>query len=194
MSWRRALPWMLVIVLAGALLGTQRPDGGAGGGTGAGGTGGGSIDARAHGTVRVRVLRVVDGDTIKVTAGGRSDTVRYIGIDTPEDVKPGVPVACFARAAAARNGALVRGRRVRLRFDSNPRDRYGRMLAYVYREGDGLFVNAALVRAGYARAYPFPDNRAQRALFAGLDTAARAAGRGLWGACGPGANRAFPAR
>lgn len=190
MSWRRAFPWMLVIALGAALLGTREPHGGGG----SGGSGGGAANVRAHGTLRARVARVVDGDTIKVTLGGRSDTVRYIGVDTPEDVKPGVPVACFALTAAARNRALVAGRAVRLRFDSNPRDHYGRLLAYVYRERDGLFVNAALASGGFARAYPFPDNPAHRALFARLAAAARAADRGLWSACGPGGGRAFPGR
>ena len=74
--------------------------------------------------------------------------VRYIGVDTPETVKPGTPVQCFGKAASAYNHRLVDGQRVRLRFDAEQRDRYGRLLAYVYRARDGLFVNAALCRAG----------------------------------------------
>src|SRR3954467_6321127 len=91
----------------------------------------------------VRVQRVVDGDTI-VLAGG--ERVRYIGVDTPESVKPGTPVQCFAKAASHFNARLVEGKRVRLRYDAEHQDRYGRTLAYVYREADGLFVNAELVR------------------------------------------------
>src|SRR3954469_18143133 len=79
------------------------------------------------------VTRVVDGDTVHVALGGRDETVRYIGMDTPESVKPDTPVQCFARKASAENHRLVEGRRVRLRFDAEARDRYGRLLAYVYR-------------------------------------------------------------
>src|SRR6476659_9453316 len=77
---------------------------------------------------RAQVLRVVDGDTIRVRLDGRSERVRYIGVDTPESVKPGTPVQCFAERAAAANRALVAGRRVRLVGDAEARDRYGRLL------------------------------------------------------------------
>jgi micrococcal nuclease len=176
---------MLGIALVGALLGARRP--GLGGGHG---HTGGSV--RPGALLRARVTRVVDGDTVKVTLDGRRDTVRYIGIDTPEDVKPGVPVQCFALRAAARNRALVGGHTVLLRFDRSPRDRYGRLLAYVYRAGDGLFVNAALVSEGFARTRPFPDNRAHAGLFARLDARARAQRTGLWARCGPSGVDAFP--
>src|ERR1044071_8328926 len=96
-----------------------------------------------------RVVRVVDGDTVVVRTGGHDERVRYIGVDTPESVKPGTPVQCFAKAASAANRRLVDGRRVRLDYDAERRDRYGRLLAYVYRREDGEFVNAALVRDGY---------------------------------------------
>jgi micrococcal nuclease len=178
---------MIVLAVLAALLGGLRP--GAGGHGSRGSAGG---PARPGGLLRARVTRVVDGDTIKATVGSRRDTVRYIGVDTPEDVKPGVPVECFALRAAARNRHLVGGRTVLLRLDRNPRDRYGRLLAYVYRAKDGLFVNAALVREGFARQDPFPDNRAHAALFARLDAAARARRSGLWGRCGPSGIDAFP--
>jgi micrococcal nuclease len=129
-----------------------------------------------------RVLRVVDGDTISVRIGGRTERVRYIGIDTPESVKPGTPVQCFAKRAAAANAALVAGREVRLVRDAEPRDKYGRLLAYVYRE-DGSFVNATLVRDGYARTLTIPPNVAHASEFARLARAARVAGRGLWSTC-----------
>ena len=99
------------------------------------------------------VTRIVDGDTIHVRIDGRGETVRYIGVDTPESVKPGAPVECFAKRASAFNTRLLAGERVRLVLDDEARDRYGRLLAYVYRARDGLFVNAALVRRG--RAYAF---------------------------------------
>src|SRR5215210_3247118 len=130
-----------------------------------------------------RVLRVVDGDTIQVRLDGRREKVRYIGVDTPESVKPGTPVECFAKRASAYNERLVGGRRVRLVRDAEARDRYGRLLAYVYREEDGLFVNAALVRGGYAQPLTIPPNVAHAGEFRRLAAAARRAGRGLWSAC-----------
>ena len=132
---------------------------------------------------RAQVVRVVDGDTIRVRLDGHTERVRYIGVDTPESVKPGTPVQCFAERAAAANRALVAGRRVRLVGDAEARDRYGRLLAYVYREPDGAFVNAALVRDGYARTLTIPPNVAHRADFSRLAGEARRAGRGLWRAC-----------
>src|SRR4051812_32602570 len=88
--------------------------------------------AGCGGATTARVERVVDGDTIVVKLDGRSERVRYIGVDTPESVKPGVPVQCFAKAAAAENRRLVGGREVRLSYDAEARDRYGRRLAYVW--------------------------------------------------------------
>jgi micrococcal nuclease len=129
------------------------------------------------------VLRVVDGDTIAVRVNGRAERVRYIGVDTPESVKRGTPVQCFAHAAAAENARLVAGERVRLVRDVEARDRFGRLLAYVYRVRDGRFVNAELVRRGYARTLTIPPNVRFADRFAGLARAARAAGRGLWSAC-----------
>ena len=129
------------------------------------------------------VTRVVDGDTIHVSLGGRDETVRYIGMDTPESVKPGTPVQCYAKKASAENDRLVEGRRVRLRFDAERRDRYGRLLAYVYRAGDGLFVNQELVRLGYARTLTIPPNVRHAARLAQLARVARDRRRGLWGAC-----------
>jgi micrococcal nuclease len=132
---------------------------------------------------RAEVLRVVDGDTIRVRLDGRTERVRYIGVDTPESVKPGTPVQCFAKRAAAANAALVAGRSVRLVGDVEQRDRYGRLLAYVYREPDGAFVNAQLVRDGYARTLQIAPNVAHAGEFARLAQSARRDGRGLWAAC-----------
>ena len=128
-------------------------------------------------------MRVVDGDTIHVQVGGRRETVRYIGVDTPESVKPGTPVQCFAKRASAFNARLVAGERVRLVRDAEARDRYGRLLAYVYRARDGLFVNAALVRRGYAVTLTIPPNVAHADEFRRLAAAARRDGRGLWSSC-----------
>jgi micrococcal nuclease len=124
------------------------------------------------------VDRVVDGDTIVVDG----ERVRLIGIDTPESVKPGTPVECFAREASALMERLVGGRRVRLERDVEERDRYGRLLAYVYR--DSLFVNAEMVRRGYAQVATFPPNVRHVDQFLRLQREARRNSRGLWGACG----------
>jgi micrococcal nuclease len=130
------------------------------------------------------VTRVVDGDTIVVRLGsGREERVRYIGIDTPESVKPGTPVECFAKEASDANARLVEGRVVRLVRDVSERDRYGRLLAYVYRDEDDLFVNEALVRDGFAHAKQYrPDVRFADRL-EGVMEDARSASRGLWKAC-----------
>ncbi|HEX2104417.1 MAG TPA: thermonuclease family protein [Solirubrobacteraceae bacterium] len=146
--------------------------------------GGGGADA-AGSAVVAPVVRVVDGDTVRVRLEGRSQPVRYIGIDTPESERPGAAVQCFARRAAAENAGLVRGERVRLVFDVERRDRFGRLLAYVYRVRDGEFVNAALVRGGFARTLTIPPNVRFAERFAALSADARQAGRGLWSACAP---------
>jgi|SRR5215208_3001981 len=131
----------------------------------------------------VRVARVVDGDTIRVELPSGEEAVRYIGIDTPESVKPGAPVECFAKRASAFNERLVAGERVRIVRDVEERDRYGRLLAYVYRARDGLFVNAELVRRGYATVATFPPNVAHEGEFRRLARRARMSGRGLWSEC-----------
>jgi micrococcal nuclease len=133
--------------------------------------------------VAAEVTRVVDGDTIHVDLGGTDETVRYIGIDTPESVKPDTPVQCFAEQASAANARLVRGQEVRLRFDAERRDRYGRLLAYVYLADDGTFVNEQLVRDGDARPLRIAPNTRFAARFTTLAAQAKAADRGLWKAC-----------
>src|SRR5919107_36130 len=135
---------------------------------------------RPGGGTTARVARVVDGDTIRVELPSGEEAVRYIGIDTPESVKPGAPVECFAKRASAFNERLVAGERVRLAPGVEGRDRYGRLLAYVYRARDGLFVNAELVRRGYATVATFPPNVAHERDFRRLATRARVSGRGLW--------------
>jgi micrococcal nuclease len=127
------------------------------------------------------VTRVVDGDTIEVRLGGLEEDVRYIGVDTPETVKPGAPVQCFGPQASRFNHALVERRRVRLVFGVERRDVYGRLLAYVYL-GE-RFVNAELVRRGLARTLTIPPNDRFAAQLKGLELAAARAGRGLWGGC-----------
>jgi micrococcal nuclease len=135
------------------------------------------------GETSATVTRVVDGDTVVVRTSAGSERVRYIGVDTPESVKPDTPVQCFAHAAASENRRLVEGQQVRLVGDAEAHDRYGRTLAYVYRASDGLFVNAELVRQGYARTLTIPPNVAHRAEFAELSAQARRTGKGLWSHC-----------
>jgi len=131
--------------------------------------------------VRASVVRVVDGDTIVASVDGRDEYVRYIGVDTPETVKPDAPVQCYGPDASKENHKLVEGRTVRLVFDREARDDYGRLLAYVY--AGGRFVNGALARGGYARTLEIAPNTSHAAKLQRLATRAATAGRGLWGAC-----------
>jgi micrococcal nuclease len=152
------------------------------------GCGGGGEPTPSGRSVEARVVRVVDGDTIVASVEGDDQYVRYIGVDTPESVKPGAPVECFGKRASAENHRLVEGRAVRLVFDRERRDAYGRLLAYVYTDrgqasGQARFVNATLVRGGYARTLTIAPNTAHAALLARLQKRAGQAGRGLWGAC-----------
>jgi micrococcal nuclease len=127
------------------------------------------------------VVRAIDGDTVEVRLDGRREDVRYIGVDTPETVKPGTPVQCFGPRAHRFNARLVTGRRVRLVFGVERRDVYGRLLAYVHL--GRRFVNAELVRRGLARTLPIAPNTRFAERFQRLALAAARAGRGLWGAC-----------
>jgi micrococcal nuclease len=153
------------------------------------GCGNEGASSEPNGPVSAKVTHVVDGDTIDVRMpDGDEETVRYIGIDTPETVKPDTPVQCGGPKAHAVNEQLVGGRSVTLRFDAERRDVYGRLLAYVFLPrtqagGKPLFVNAELVRRGFARTLTIPPNDSFADLFARLAAAAGAAGRGLWGRC-----------
>ena len=148
---------------------------------GDGGDQGDEGNARARpGAAMAQVTDVVDGDTIHALVGGEEESVRYIGIDTPE-VDPQIGVECFGAQASRRNRELVTGERVRLVFGAEPRDRYGRLLAYVY-VGDE-FVNAELVRGGYARTLEIEPNTDRAPLLNRLEQQAATAGRGLWGEC-----------
>jgi micrococcal nuclease len=132
-------------------------------------------------SARAYVTRVVDGDTVEVRLDGEEEDVRYIGVDTPETVEPGEPVQCFGKRASDFNHGLVEGKQVRLVFDEERRDVYGRLLAYVYL-GD-RFVNADLLRQGLARTLAIPPNDRFARRFKRLEMAAARTGRGLWGSC-----------
>ena len=129
------------------------------------------------------VVRVVDGDTIVV--GQASDgqvKVRLIGVDTPETVHPSKPVQEYGKEASNFTKNLLNGENVYLLYEGEKSafDKYGRTLAYVYRAPDGLFVNAELIRQGYAHAYVvYPFKHLEQ--FRQLEQFAREAGKGLWG-------------
>jgi micrococcal nuclease len=133
------------------------------------------------------VEHVVDGDTIDVLIDGTEERIRFTGIDTPEKARldTGTPAECFGDEATAFTESLLPvGTAVRLERDVVGRDDYGRILAYVYRAGDGIFVNYEIVRQGYARPLTIPPNETHADL---MVMAARDAERddvGLWSACG----------
>mgnify|MGYP001615920286 CR=1 FL=1 len=126
------------------------------------------------------VLKVVDGDTVKIDYEGKETTVRLIGVDTPETVHPSKPVEAKGIEASNFTKNLLLGESIYLRFDGNRTDKYGRMLAYLYRAPDGLFVNLEIVRQGYGHAYTaFPFQHIE--LFRAYERRAREASKGLWG-------------
>ena len=126
----------------------------------------------------VKVIRVIDGDTIEIEGGER---IRYIGIDTPETVDPRKPVQCFGIEASAKNKELIEGKMVRLEKDITDRDRYNRLLRYVY-VGD-TFINLELVKQGFAYSYSYPPDIKYQDQFLNPQQEAREASRGLWAAC-----------
>ena len=155
-------------------------------------------DARPPAGAMGTVVRAVDGDTLEVRLGGGAgvEDVRLIGVDTPETVKPGTPVQCFGPRASAFEHRVAEGRRVRLETGAEPRDVYGRLLAYAYLLPAGRlsdnpkrpaqrerFLNAELVRRGLARTLTIPPNTRFAERFARLQRDAARAGLGLWGAC-----------
>lgn len=130
-----------------------------------------------------RVESVADGDTIIVDMHGRSETVRLIGVDTPETKDPRKNVQCYGQAAADFTRSLATGRNVRLEADATNtnRDRYQRLLRYVYLP-DGRLLNAEIIRQGYGFAYTaFPFQKMDE--FVAYQKEAEAANRGLWGRC-----------
>ena len=131
---------------------------------------------------KASVVEVVDGDTIKVNLGGGFYTVRYIGVDTPETKHPTVGVECYGREASAANQQLVGGKTVLLEKDVSETDRYGRLLRYVWLEGE--LVNERLVRQGYAVSSTYPPDVKYQERFLAAQREAREADRGLWDACG----------
>lgn len=131
------------------------------------------------------IANFVDGDTIAINMNGKVEKVRFVGIDTPETHKPNTPVQCYGPAAAAYTKNIIGSNKVRLVSDSlsTDRDRYNRLLRYVYLP-DGTFVNQKLVQNGYAFYYPyFPFTKSSQ--FAADQEAAMKTHKGLWGNCKP---------
>ena len=136
----------------------------------------------AHDTDVAVVTRVLDGDTIAIrTRAGTTDTVRLLGVDTPETQHPDRGVECFGPEAAAHTVQRLSGASVRLEGDVEARDRYDRRLAYVYL--DGARFNDELLRLGYARLLVLDPNRLHARALLRAELEARSAGRGLWSEC-----------
>ncbi len=132
---------------------------------------------------RVKVLEVVDGDTIKVSNG---KIVRFIGMDTPETKDPRRPVGCFGKEASSETKSLLMGKEVILKKDVSDTDKYDRILRYIYLplpDGQILFVNDYLVRTGFARVSTYPPDVAFTKEFIEAERVAREKNLGLWGRC-----------
>ena len=127
---------------------------------------------------------IVDGDTVDVVIGGDVERVRLIGIDTPETKRPDTDIECYGPEATAFIEALLPvGAAVRIERDTVNRDDFGRLLAYVYRAADGIFVNYELVRQGYAQPLTIEPNTSHAALFVDASRSAERDDLGLWSAC-----------
>jgi len=127
---------------------------------------------------------VVDGDTIEIAIGGKTERVRLIGINTPETKHPTKGVECYGPEASAYTEQLLpKGTKLRVERDVEARDKYGRLLLYVYIANSNVFVNMDLVMNGYARPMVFEPNTAHKADFAQAATQAELRNVGLWQAC-----------
>ena len=126
-----------------------------------------------------KVVKIIDGDTVKLNYNGKVTNFRLIGVDTPETVHPHKPVEAFGKEASEFTRNLLLGESVYLRFDVVRKDMYGRQLAYLYRAPDGLFVNLEIVRQGYGHTcthFPFKHME----LFQHYGNRARTAGKGVY--------------
>lgn len=127
------------------------------------------------------VSKVTDGDTLHVIMGDQDETVRLIGINTPETVDPRRTVECFGKESSDRMKELAKGKIVRLEYDDTQslRDTYGRLLAYVYLE-DGQMINRKMIAEGYAYEYTYMTPYMYQGEFRELQNLAQSAKRGLW--------------
>ncbi len=130
------------------------------------------------------IVRVVDGDTVDVDFDGTEERVRLIGIDTPETKKPNSPIECFGpEASEFTHSLLAVGTAVLVVRDVEARDDYGRLLGYIYRSDDGLFVNLEIVAKGYAQPLTIAPNVNFAQDFVEAARRAEAADIGLWSGC-----------
>ncbi len=133
---------------------------------------------------QAEVVSVVDGDTVELDFGGRRERVRLLGVDAPESVHPSVPVQCFGPEASAELARLLpTGSRVRVERDLEARDRYDRLLLYLFRADDGLFVNRWLLDRGLADTSFYEPNTSRAPELRRARSGARAEAVGLWGHC-----------
>ena len=128
--------------------------------------------------IQYEVIRVIDGDTVELKNGER---LRYNDIDTPETVHPSKPVECYGPQASAKNKELVEGEIILVELGNPERDRYGRLLGYVY--VDDLFVNAELVKGGYAEVNSYGNPGSKLSNLLDIEKNAKKSMKGLWGAC-----------
>ncbi|SDM94785.1 micrococcal nuclease [Paenibacillus sp. yr247] len=138
----------------------------------------GSSPAAVAGRERVKVERIVDGDTLEVTMKGKKEKVRLIGVDTPETKKPNTPIMFYGKEASDFTKKRLENKTVELEFDVEKMDRYDRLLAYVW-IGEELF-NSTLVKEGYARIATFPPNVKYVDTFKQDQETARSKKKGLW--------------
>ncbi|MEM9514098.1 MAG: thermonuclease family protein [Actinomycetota bacterium] len=133
------------------------------------------------------VVEIIDGDTLVARFGNRTDTIRLIGIDTPETVHPDRPVECFGpEATAFLNEVLPPGTHIRVHRDTVARDHFDRLLGYVYRASDEMFVNGEIISRGFGRPLSIPPNDIYAVEFVKRATKAERANHGVWAACGAG--------
>jgi len=131
-----------------------------------------------------RIVKVIDGDTVDVSMNGRTERIRLIGIDTPETKKPNTPIQCFGPEASKHTKELLPvDTPVLVQRDVEARDPYGRLLGYIYRTSDNLFVNQDLIVNGFARPLSIAPNTAFAGEFATLAHTAQNSKIGLWGEC-----------
>lgn len=127
------------------------------------------------------VTDIVDGDTIKVLIGSQKETIRIIGLNTPETVDPRRPVECFGKEASQYGGGILHNKKITLVVDSTQgdRDRYGRLLRHVFLE-DGTNYAEKMIRDGYGYEYTYKVPHAYQEIYRDAQDNARQAGRGLW--------------
>jgi micrococcal nuclease len=143
-----------------------------------------SSGATTENEVLITVLKVIDGDTVDIDIKGNTERVRLIGVNTPETKHPTKPIECFGpEASAYLTQLLPKGTHVRIERDIEARDRYGRMLLYLYRESDNLFINLDLVSHGYGTPMSIEPNTFHRNDFVHAAALAETTNEGLWKAC-----------